>query len=50
IRQLPEVEAANVVVRKLEERKRFLQNSLATVEKELALRQQTMGICRYGNQ
>lgn len=37
-----QVEAANVVVRKLEEKERFLQNSLSTVEKELALRQQAM--------
>ncbi|XP_043666725.1 E3 ubiquitin-protein ligase Bre1 isoform X3 [Vespula pensylvanica] len=37
-----QVEAANVVVRKLEEKERLLQNSLATVEKELALRQQAM--------
>ncbi|XP_025160593.1 E3 ubiquitin-protein ligase Bre1 isoform X3 [Harpegnathos saltator] len=37
-----QVEAANVVVRKLEEKERLLQNSLATVEKELAVRQQAM--------
>ena len=37
-----QVEAANVVVRKLEEKERLLQNSLATVEKELTLRQQAM--------
>ncbi|XP_014206053.1 E3 ubiquitin-protein ligase Bre1 isoform X2 [Copidosoma floridanum] len=37
-----QVEAANLVVRKLEEKERLLQNSLATVEKELALRQQAM--------
>ncbi|XP_034938815.1 E3 ubiquitin-protein ligase Bre1 isoform X2 [Chelonus insularis] len=37
-----QVEAANVVVRKLEEKERLLQNSLATVEKELAIRQQAM--------
>lgn len=37
-----QVEATNVVVRKLEEKERILQNSLATVEKELALRQQAM--------
>ncbi|XP_014224844.1 E3 ubiquitin-protein ligase Bre1 isoform X1 [Trichogramma pretiosum] len=37
-----QVEAANVVVRKLEDKERLLQNSLATVEKELALRQQAM--------
>nr|MBE5724447.1 Bre1 [Cucujiformia]NVI70126.1 Bre1 [Cucujiformia] len=37
-----QVEAANIVVRKLEEKERILQNTLATVEKELALRQQAM--------
>jgi hypothetical protein len=37
-----QVEATNVVVRKLEEKERILQNSLSTVEKELALRQQAM--------
>lgn len=37
-----QVEAANLVVRKLEEKERILQNTLATVEKELALRQQAM--------
>nr|CAD7394002.1 unnamed protein product [Timema cristinae] len=37
-----QVEATNIVVRKLEEKERILQNSLATVEKELALRQQAM--------
>lgn len=37
-----QVEATNLVVRKLEEKERILQNSLATVEKELALRQQAM--------
>ncbi|XP_026282370.1 E3 ubiquitin-protein ligase Bre1 [Frankliniella occidentalis] len=37
-----QVEATNQVVRKLEEKERILQNSLATVEKELALRQQAM--------
>lgn len=37
-----QVEATNVVVRKLEEKERILQNSLATAEKELALRQQAM--------
>ena len=36
------MEATNIVVRKLEEKERILQNSLATVEKELALRQQAM--------
>lgn len=36
------VEAQNQVVRKLEEKERILQNSLATAEKELALRQQAM--------
>ena len=35
-------EAQNVVVRKLEEKERILQNNLLTVEKELALRQQAM--------
>nr|CAI5868352.1 unnamed protein product [Callosobruchus analis] len=37
-----QVDAANLVVRKLEEKERILQNTLATVEKELALRQQAM--------
>ncbi|XP_018574092.1 E3 ubiquitin-protein ligase Bre1 [Anoplophora glabripennis] len=37
-----QVEAANLVVRKLEEKERILQNTLATVEKELTLRQQAM--------
>lgn len=37
-----QVEAANLVVRKLEEKERILQNTLATVEKELQLRQQAM--------
>ncbi|XP_063921652.1 E3 ubiquitin-protein ligase Bre1 isoform X1 [Zophobas morio] len=37
-----QVEAANLVVRKLEEKERILQNTLATCEKELALRQQAM--------
>jgi E3 ubiquitin-protein ligase BRE1 len=37
-----QVEATNIVVRKLEEKERILQNSLATVEKELAVRQQAM--------
>lgn len=37
-----QVEAANLVVRKLEEKERILQNTLATAEKELALRQQAM--------
>ncbi|XP_060529373.1 E3 ubiquitin-protein ligase Bre1 isoform X2 [Cylas formicarius] len=37
-----QVEAANIVVRKLEEKERILQNTLATVEKELQLRQQAM--------
>ena len=32
---LHQVEAQNVVVRKLEEKERILQNNLATVEKEL---------------
>ncbi|XP_017778312.1 PREDICTED: E3 ubiquitin-protein ligase Bre1 [Nicrophorus vespilloides] len=39
-----QVEATNVVVRKLEEKERILQNTLATVEKELALRQQAMEV------
>lgn len=34
------VESTNMVVRKLEEKERFLQNALATAEKELGLRQQ----------
>ena len=37
-----QVEAQNQVVRKLEEKERLLQNSLATVEKELTLRQQAL--------
>merc|ERR1712029_1131222 len=37
-----QVEAQNQVVRKLEEKERLLQNNLATVEKELLLRQQAM--------
>jgi len=37
-----QVEAQNQVVRKLEEKERILQNNLATVEKELILRQQGM--------
>ncbi|XP_056644627.1 E3 ubiquitin-protein ligase Bre1 isoform X2 [Diorhabda carinulata] len=37
-----QVDAANIVVRKLEEKERILQNTLATVEKELSLRQQAM--------
>nr|MBE5724462.1 Bre1 [Cucujiformia] len=37
-----QVEAANMVVRKLEEKERLLQATLAAVEKELALRQQAM--------
>ncbi|ENN71357.1 hypothetical protein YQE_11972, partial [Dendroctonus ponderosae] len=37
-----QVDAANLVVRKLEEKERILQNTLATVEKELQLRQQAM--------
>ena len=36
------MEAQNQVVRKLEEKERLLQNSLATVEKELTLRQQAL--------
>ena len=35
-----QVEAQNQVVRKLEEKERLLQTNLATVEKELVLRQQ----------
>ena len=38
-----EVEAQNQVVRKLEEKERLLQTNLATVEKELQLRQQVQG-------
>ena len=34
------MEAQNQVVRKLEEKERLLQTNLATVEKELVLRQQ----------
>merc|ERR1712203_336138 len=37
-----QVEAQNQVVRKLEEKERLLQTNLATVEKELVLRQQAM--------
>ncbi|XP_030757595.1 E3 ubiquitin-protein ligase Bre1-like [Sitophilus oryzae] len=37
-----QVDAANLVVRKLEEKERILQNTLTTVEKELQLRQQAM--------
>lgn len=37
-----QVDAANLVVRKLEEKERILQNTLTTVEKELTLRQQAM--------
>ena len=37
-----QVEAQNQVVRRLEEKERLLQNSLATVEKELQLRQQAL--------
>ncbi|KAK9732343.1 Zinc finger, C3HC4 type (RING finger) [Popillia japonica] len=37
-----QVETANLVVRKLEEKERILQNTLATAEKELSLRQQAM--------
>ena len=36
------MEAQNQVVRKLEEKERLLQTNLATVEKELTLRQQAM--------
>ena len=38
--RLFQVEAQNQVVRKLEEKERLLQTNLATVEKELLLRQQ----------
>nr|MBE5724455.1 Bre1 [Cucujiformia] len=37
-----QVEAANIVVRKLEEKERILQGTLSAVEKELTLRQQAM--------
>nr|MBE5724443.1 Bre1 [Cucujiformia] len=37
-----QVEAANLVVRKLEEKERLLQGTLSAVEKELQLRQQAM--------
>ncbi|KAL7643958.1 UNVERIFIED_CONTAM: hypothetical protein RMT77_005970 [Armadillidium vulgare] len=37
-----QVDAQNQVVRKLEEKERLLQNTLATVEKELQLRQQAL--------
>lgn len=37
-----QVEMTNTVVRKLEEKERILQNSLATVEKECSIRQQAM--------
>ncbi|KAK4875640.1 hypothetical protein RN001_012062 [Aquatica leii] len=37
-----QVDSANVVVRKLEEKERILQNTLGTIEKELSLRQQAM--------
>nr|MBE5724456.1 Bre1 [Cucujiformia] len=37
-----QVDATNIVVRKLEEKERILQNTLATADKELALRQQAM--------
>nr|NVI70129.1 Bre1 [Cucujiformia] len=37
-----QVEAANMVVRKLEEKERLLQGTLGAVEKELSLRQQAM--------
>lgn len=37
-----QVEAANLVVRKLEEKERILQGTLSAVEKELTLRQQAM--------
>lgn len=36
------MDSTNIVVRKLEEKERILQNSLATVEKELAVRQTAM--------
>lgn len=37
-----QVDSANVVVRKLEEKERILQNTLGTIEKELSIRQQAM--------
>ncbi|XP_013378606.1 E3 ubiquitin-protein ligase BRE1A-like isoform X2 [Lingula anatina] len=37
-----QVETQNLVVRRLEEKERILQNNLATVEKELSLRQQAL--------
>ncbi|XP_026481796.1 E3 ubiquitin-protein ligase Bre1 isoform X2 [Ctenocephalides felis] len=37
-----QIEAMNVVLRKLEEKERILQNTLTTVEKELVLRQQAL--------
>ena len=39
-----QVEAQNQVVRKLEEKERLLQTNLATVEKELVLRQQVKSL------
>ena len=39
-----QVEAQNQVVRKLEEKERLLQTNLATVEKELVLRQQAKSL------
>ena len=41
------MEAQNQVVRKLEEKERLLQTNLATVEKELQLRQQVLGPTLY---
>ena len=37
-----QVDAQNQVVRKLEEKERIMQNNIATIEKELTLRQQAM--------
>lgn len=37
-----QVENINLVARKLEEKERIMQNTLATAEKEMALRQQAM--------
>ena len=37
-----QVETQNQVVRKLEEKERLLQNNLAALDKELAMRQQAM--------
>lgn len=37
-----QIEALHIVLRKLEEKERILQNTVSTIEKELALRQQAM--------